>query len=261
MSHCKALDRTDFSECRAEGVLACTSLSVCTALGGVCVDVQNVQLHACLRIYILYASVCRHTSLFTSGCVGWSAEGEGSLSCGWQVSTRLCVGVCVGVWVCDWGLCRRLKVHRQVSACEGVGGSVGANARNRRTCIVYWRVSLDYWHWIVYLYLCTCIHISVSTYTRAFTICQSLWGQAGVKLWYNPYWAKGRKDHHPVFLFSVLKRLLPSMLCPQFFAILLGLSKDGIALCVCGCVWLNIFESMVTELWLCQTLRRMLTLA
>lgn len=178
MSHCKALGRTDFLQCGTEGGLACTSLSVCTALGGMwCVCGCTECTATCLPSYISFARVCQHTNLFTGGCVGWSAEGEGSLSCGWQVSTRLCVGVCV--WVCDWGLCRRLEVQQQVSACEGVGGSVGANG-NRLTCDVCLGVSLDYWPWILYLYLCTCISISVSINTCALTICQSLWGQAGV---------------------------------------------------------------------------------
>lgn len=50
-------------------------------------------------LYILYVSVCQHTSLFTRGCVDLPRRGSergtggGGLSCAQQVSTHLCTGV------------------------------------------------------------------------------------------------------------------------------------------------------------------------
>lgn len=151
----------------------------------------------------------------------------------------MCVGVCVQVWECvsvTGDLCWWLEVQQQVSACEGVGGSVGAKVGHRLICTVCLGLSVDYWSWIVSLYSCIPVSLSVSTCSCAFTLRQLFWGQAGVTQWYNslnPHLLQvnGRKDHHPPILLLVLL-FSNSMLYPQSFAILSGPSKDGITLCV-----------------------------
>lgn len=120
-----SLDRCD-SVCCTEVVLACTSLSACATLGGVCRCA--VCAATCLPSYISLMWVC--TSTQTCLCeMRWLMCKRGRQSVLW--ATGLNLFVCRHLCVCErvWlgGVCQQLKVHQQVSACEGVRGSVGVN--------------------------------------------------------------------------------------------------------------------------------------
>lgn len=96
------------------------ALSDCTAPGRVCVNVQYVQLHACLLIQPLYECVLAHKPVYVRMC--WLTCQRGRLSVLW--ATRLNSFVC-SVCVCvTGGLVVLTAGGSQVSACGRGGGGV-----------------------------------------------------------------------------------------------------------------------------------------
>lgn len=83
------------SDMRALSLLSCSVGMQLLVSAAVLQCLHRMCMYMPAILYILYVSVCQHTSLFTRGCVGGGVGGVGggSLSCAQQVSTHLCTGV------------------------------------------------------------------------------------------------------------------------------------------------------------------------
>lgn len=121
--------------------------------------------------YMLYVSVPAHKPVYVRMC--WLICQRGRQSVLWAtglnpfVYRHVCMTVCV--WVCVWRSEPAAAVS-QVSACEGVGGSVEASAGSRLTWTVCLGLSLNNWVWILYLCLCPWVSISLSKCTCVFAV-------------------------------------------------------------------------------------------
>lgn len=110
---------------RALSLLSCSvgmqllvSAAVLQCLHRMCMDMPAI-------LYILYVSVCQHTSLFTRGCVG--GGGGGAVCLVLNRSQPICARVCECVWecVCVWRCV--LADHSRLQPVRKSGGSVGTN--------------------------------------------------------------------------------------------------------------------------------------